>query len=213
MAIISGGGVKRIETNVNDSSKNASSAIENDIKNFGEELSQIWESKSAQEFAQKAQQLVEDIWHQYQTYIDGLMGALNTNIQNYNMFNHDSVGGVSLAVPNVILNLIETIKDSFPDGSGDSRGIKDGRTATEAVTAFEKLQNSIEDRLSQAESGIVSSDAFDEDELQAIKSNFSKMKENLKTQFNQLTNEVRKALQQTDEEAARLKSQNISNVQ
>ena len=64
MAIISGGGVKRIETNVNDSSKNASSAIENDIKNFGEELSQIWESKSAQEFAQKAQQLVEDIWHQ-----------------------------------------------------------------------------------------------------------------------------------------------------
>ena len=39
------------------------------------------------------------------------------------------------------------------------------------------------------------------------------MKENLKTQFNQLTNEVRKALQQTDEEAARLKSQNISNVQ
>lgn len=212
MPIISQSALTRLMSAVNEGDSELLRKLQESTDEFGDELSKIWESKKAHEFAQRVEDTVKELHENYKKYIQSIYNTLETNVKNHNAFNEAQVALPGLVMGAAAISIGAKVKEMFADGLGDEMGIRKGRKATEVTPVFDKLVSGITAAAEAAASKITSSGAFDEEEVNAVANGFKKVFEQTKEMFDQLKNEANTALGTVDADAAKLSQTNISNI-
>ena len=212
MPIISQSALSRLMQTVNEADAELGRSLQTSTDQFGDELSKIWESAKAHEFATKVEEATKELHESYKKYIEDTHRGLEQNVKNHNMFNNAQVVLSALALTNPMIAISSKVKEMFADGQGDEMGLRKGHKASEVIDAFDKLDNELSSAMEKAVSGITSSGAFDEDEIRAVANAFRKMYEKTKEAYSQLKGEAKNALGIVDEDAAKLSQTNVSNM-
>lgn len=210
MPIISQTNLDSLMRAVNDGKEDVMQTVTNESKKFAEELSVIWASPKATEFAGNVQDVLKSVSDSYDAALKGVHETVETAVKNHNAFNNAAVGLAPLSGLRATIVVGEIIKDHFTDGSAsDEMGIKQGYKATDVMKLFDDMVAKNSEKMENAAKKVALSAAFDEDEAQAVANRFRKQHKAYEAKMEEIRNELKRSLNVVDEDAENLHTANV----
>lgn len=210
MPIISQTNLDSLMRAVNDGKEDVMQTVTNESRKFAEELSVIWASPKATEFARNVQDVLKSVTDSYDAALEGVHGTVETAVKNHNAFNNAAVGLAPLSGLRATIVVGEIIKDHFTDGSAsDEMGIKQGYKATDVMKLFDDMVAKNSEKMENAAKKVAQSEAFDEDEAQAVANRFRKQHKAYEAKMEEIRNELKRSLNVVDEDAENLHTANV----